>query len=85
MKLSLNTGTKILLVILFFVVSVAGFMIKLPSGFRHSDKELHAAYYFIAAAFLNLLFSNKNIWIHGLIFGCLYLLWQRCWLLQELG
>ncbi|MEP7238007.1 MAG: hypothetical protein ABI685_09085 [Ferruginibacter sp.] len=73
MKLSLHTGTKILLVILFFAVSVTGFMIKLPAAFRHADKELHAAYYFIAAVFLNLLFANKNIWIHLLLFGCLYL------------
>ena len=73
MKLSLSTGSKIFLVILFFAISIAGFMIKLPSGFRHSDKQLHAAYYFIAAAFLNLLFNNKNLWIHLLIFGCLYI------------
>ena len=73
MKLSLGTGSKIFLVLLFFAVAVAGFMIKLPSAFRHADKELHAAFYFIAAAFVNILFSNKNIWIHLLIFGGLYL------------
>ena len=73
MTLALNTGTRIFLVILFFAASVAGFMIRLPSAFGHYDKELHATYYFVAAAFLNFLFSNKNIWIHLLIFGCLYL------------
>ena len=71
--MKLSNGTKIFLTIVFFAASIIGFMVKLPSGFRHSDKTLHAAYYFIAAAFLNFLFSNKNIWIHLLIFGLLYL------------
>jgi len=71
--MKLSNGTKIFLTIIFFIASIIGFMVKLPSGFRHSDKILHAAYYFIAAAFLNFLFSRKNILIHLLIFGCLYL------------
>ena len=73
MKLSLNKPTKILLVSVCFAVSIYGFMIKLPSSFRHFDKELHALFYFIAAAFLNLLFKNKNIARHLLIFCILYL------------
>jgi len=73
MKLLLNKWTKIFLVAVFFAISVVGFLIKLPSAFRHYDKELHAAFYFLAAAFLNLLFSNKKIITHLLIFGCLYL------------
>jgi hypothetical protein len=48
-------------------------MIKLPSAFRHFDKELHSAFYFFAAAFLNLLFAQKKITIHLLIFAVLYL------------
>lgn len=48
-------------------------MIKLPSVFRHFDKELHSLFYFLAAAFLNILFTNKKITIHLLIFGILYL------------
>ena len=48
-------------------------MIKLPSVFRHSDKELHAAFYFAAAGFLNILFTKKKVSVHILIFAILYL------------
>ena len=48
-------------------------MIKLPPGFRHIDKELHAAFYFSAAAFLNLLFAGRNIIKHIVIFISLYI------------
>jgi hypothetical protein len=48
-------------------------MVKLPSALRHIDKELHAVFYFFAAAFLNLLFANKKIIRHIVIFGILYL------------
>ena len=73
MRLSLNTGTKIGLVIAFVILSALGFMLKLPSVFRHVDKELHTAFYFLAAAFLNLLFTNQKISMHLLIFIALYL------------
>ena len=66
--MKLNSSVKILLVGAFIVVSVIGFMVKLPAGFRHIDKELHVAFYFLAAAFLNLLFTNKKIVTHLLIF-----------------
>lgn len=72
MKLSLPNWIKIFLVIACFAISIYGFMIKLPSAFRHFDKELHALFYFLAAAFLNLLFAKKKIIIHLLIFGVLY-------------
>ncbi|QEC43789.1 hypothetical protein [Pseudobacter ginsenosidimutans] len=48
-------------------------MIKLPSVFRHHDKFLHAAFYFLAAAFLNILFTNRKLFRHILIFLILYL------------
>jgi hypothetical protein len=54
-------------------MSVVGFLIKLPSGFRHADKELHALFYFSAAAFLNILFTNKKVLVHIVIFAVLYL------------
>jgi len=69
----LNKWTKILLVSVCFATAIVGFMIKLPSGFKHFDKELHSIFYFFAAAFLNLLFSNKKISLHLLIFIILYL------------
>ncbi|MDN3657880.1 hypothetical protein QWZ08_19665 [Ferruginibacter paludis] len=73
MKLPINNWTKILLVTAFLAASVIGFMVKLPSGFRHIDKELHAAFYFLAAAFLNVLFAGRKISLHVLIFIFLFL------------
>lgn len=73
MKLPINNWIKILLVTAFLAASVIGFMVKLPSGFRHIDKELHAAFYFLAAAFLNVLFAGRKIGVHILIFIILFL------------
>jgi len=72
MKLQLTNWTKIFLICTCFALSTLGFMVKLPSSFRQFDKELHAIFYFIAAAFLNILFTNKKIVGHILIFGGLY-------------
>jgi hypothetical protein len=71
--MKLNNRTKILLVSIFFALSIFGFLIKLPSSLRHVDKELHSLFYFFAAAFLNILFANKKIVRHVLIFIFLYL------------
>ena len=71
--MKLSNSTKILLVLIALGVSTFGFMLKLPSAFRSIDKELHAAFYFFAAAFLNVLFANKNIFKHAVIFIILYL------------
>lgn len=71
--MKLDTWTKLFLVGAAFIAAVVGFMIKLPAGFKHIDKELHAAFYFLAAAFLNFLFANKKISIHLLIFVILFL------------
>ena len=49
MKPLLSRQVKILLVIIFLIGTTIGFMIKLPSTFRHIDKEMHAAFYFLAA------------------------------------
>jgi hypothetical protein len=73
MKLSLNNKIKIGLVIFCFIASVIGFLAKLPSAFRHIDKELHFIYYFLAAAFLNILFNVKNLFKHLLIAFILFL------------
>lgn len=63
---------KILLSFFCFGIAIAGFILKLPSAFRHVDKELHTAFYFFAAAFLNILFAKRNILIHLFLFGLLY-------------
>ena len=72
-KISFTNSQKILLTVLCFGMAVIGFMVRLPSVFRHMDKELHALFYFIAAAFLNLLFAKTNLIKHILIFVFLYL------------
>ena len=48
-------------------------MLKLPSPFRKIDKELHATFYFLAAALLNILFAGIRLVRHFLILISLYL------------
>ena len=72
MTLKFNNWVKAVLVFICLILSVVGFMMKLPSAFRHYDKELHAAFYFCAAAFLNVLFTNGKLTRHILIFVSLY-------------
>ena len=71
--MKLNNGTKALLILLCLSLAVIGFLVKLPSNFRQIDKELHSVFYFIAAAFINLLFVNKNFIRHIVISISLYL------------
>jgi len=83
MKFIFSTWFRILLVLFAFAIAVYGFMIKLPSGFRHIDKELHSAFYFAAAAFLNFIFLNKKLIWHMAIFAFLYLFGMCIELAQE--
>ena len=64
MNLKLSATTKIVIVVICFLSSVVGFLVKLPSAFHHIDKELHFAFYFLAAAFFNVLFGVKNLLWH---------------------
>lgn len=73
MRIRFKAWQKVLIVLICFAVAVIGFMIKLPSGFRHIDKQLHAAFYFGAAAFLNVLFAGIKLLRHAAIFILLYL------------
>jgi len=68
-----NNWTRVLLILFCISLSVIGFLVKLPSNFRHIDKELHSVFYFLAAAFLNILFANKQIIRHIVIFISLFL------------
>ncbi len=83
MKLFQNKKGNLFLAFLFLVLSIIGFMIKLPSAFRHYDKELHSLFYFLAAAFLNLLFAKNKFTRHILIFAFLYLLGMSIEYAQE--
>lgn len=60
----MNKSIRLILILLFLSCSITGFMIKLPSAFRHFDKELHSLFYFGAAAFLNILFLTKSLKKH---------------------
>ncbi len=83
MKFFQNKKGKLLLFFFFLVLSIIGFMVKLPSVFRHYDKELHSLFYFLAAAFLNILFAKKRFTKHILIFAFLYLLGMSIEYAQE--
>ena len=72
MGFKLTNTHKAILVFIFLIASIIGFMVKLPRSFRHHDKELHAAFYFLAAAFLNIMFTNGKLLRHMLIFAALY-------------
>ena len=73
MKIGLAFWQRLLIAFVCFGIAIVGFMIKLPSGLRHIDKELHAIFYFLAAALLNILFANTKIVRHVIIFIALYL------------
>lgn len=83
MTLFQNKKGNLFLAFLFLVLSIIGFMVKLPSAFRHYDKELHSLFYFLAAAFLNVLFAKKRFTRHLLIFAFLYLLGMSIEYAQE--
>src|SRR4029079_430690 len=72
MKIRIAFWQKILLALVAFAVAIIGFMVRLPSAFSHADKEMHMLFYFLAAAFLNILFAKRNLLVHAFIFGFLY-------------
>ena len=72
MKIRIAFWQKILLALVAFAVAIIGFMVRLPSAFSHADKEMHTLLYFLAAAFLNILFAKRNLLVHAFIFGFLY-------------
>lgn len=83
MKRNLSITTKLVIAVFCFGIAIVGFMLKLPSMFRGMDKEMHAAFYFLAAAFLNILFAKRNLIIHAIIFGFLYMFGYAIELAQE--
>ena len=72
MQLKLSRNTKILLAVFCIVVSIIGFMLKLPRAFRGHDRAMHAGFYFLAAGFFNLLFAGRSLWRHAMIFALLF-------------
>lgn len=72
MTVQLNNSVKALVVFIWLILVIVGFMIKLPSTLKHYDKEAHAAFYFLAAGFLNMLFTDGKLIRHLIIFALLY-------------
>jgi hypothetical protein len=71
-KLRLSIPQKLLLTGFAFSIAVVGFMVKLPAALRQYDKELHCLFYFLAAAFLNVLFAQRRLLPHIIIFILLF-------------
>jgi hypothetical protein len=76
---NLTFTQKITICIFCFGIALIGFMIKLPSIFRHHDKEMHLIFYFFSAAFLNVLFQKRHfiIFLFLLFFGIFIELFQQ--------
>jgi len=53
---------NILIITSLFVLSIIGFMVRLPSQFSHYDKELHTTFYCCAFLFLALQFPKHWAW-----------------------
>jgi VanZ family protein len=62
-----KTLPKIGIVALLAIISLIGFMVKLPRVFSAYDKELHLCFYFFAALVLNYLIVKKNFLYHILV------------------
>ena len=50
---------KTILISIFAVFSIVGFMVKLPKIFHHFDKELHMIFYFSATMIIAFLFPKR--------------------------
>jgi len=57
----MTTPQKIFILIICFICSIIGFLIKIPVPLRGHDKLLHGAFYFLAAAFVHLLFQKRIV------------------------
>ncbi len=57
------TTHKIIILIICLICSLIGFLIKIPVPLQGHDKLLHISFYFLAAAFIHLLFPKKLLWI----------------------
>ena len=61
------------LIVVLTVLSIFGFMLKLPRVFHHYDKELHMAFYFSAYLFFQFSISKKG----GFNFYAAPIFWNR--------
>lgn len=75
----------IVIVLILVAVSFIGFMLKLPAMFRHHDRELHFLFYLLISIFLNLIYAQKKIINHFIIFLVLLIFGVGIEISQELS
>ena len=63
---------KLLFTGILFLLSVVGLMMQLPAPFRQIDREMHFAFYFVAAGYMNIVFAQGRWTLHVFIFAVLY-------------
>ena len=79
------TKTEIGLIVTLLMISFFGFMLKLPSVFRHHDRELHFLFYLLTAIFFNLIFGKEKLTYLVIIFFSLLFFGIGIEVLQELS
>ena len=79
------TNTEIGLIVTLLMLSFFGFMLKLPSVFRHHDRELHFLFYLLTAIFFNLIFGKEKLTYLVTIFFSLLIFGIGIEVLQELS
>jgi ABC-type sulfate transport system permease component len=79
------TKTEIGLIVTLLMLSFFGFMLKLPSVFRHHDRELHFLFYLLTAIFFNLILGKEKLAYLVTIFFSLLIFGIGIEVLQELS
>jgi ABC-type iron transport system FetAB permease component len=79
------TKTEIGLIMTLITLSFIGFIIKLPSVFRHHDSELHFLFYLLTAIFFYFIFGKNRMSNHIVIFFLLLIFGIGIEVMQELS
>ena len=79
------TKSEIGLLMTLITLSFIGFIIKLPSVFRHHDSELHFLFYLLTAIFFYFLFGKNKMSNHIVIFFLLLIFGIGIEVMQELS
>ena len=79
------TKTEIGLIVTLLMLSFFSFMLKLPSVFRHHDRELHFLFYLLTAIFFYFIFGKNRMSNHIVIFFLLLIFGIGIEVMQELS
>lgn len=79
------TKSEMGLIMTVLMLSFIGFMVKLPSVFRHHDRELHFLFYLLTAIFLYLNFGKNKMSNYVVIFILLLIFGIGIEIMQELS